>query len=162
MNKTHIKAHLAWLSAALTAQRTILSTILSRLRGFGASAEASPALHPKFMRLLTQAAHHKEKEDNILDEIEAMEKRHQALKIRKELRHAPLPPLYDHGNRGGRAITRDKLRHQPRAASSTESEHASTPNIPAQRRSSVWKWLTLFFFLTPQEKNNKRQDITPN
>ena len=160
MNKTHIKARLIWLSATLTAQRSILSTLLSRLRGFASSAETSPSLHPKFMRLLTHAAHHKNKEDDILDEIEAMEKRHQALKKRKGLRRASPSLFFDQKHREGRTSTPILLRHMSRSISPTEIETA--PDAPAQSRSGTWKWLLLFCLLTPQERNTKRQDIRPN
>ena len=160
MDKNSIKGRLRWLATALTTQRNTIADILSRLRHFGTHGGSAPALRPKFMRLLTQVAVHREKENDILDEIEAMERRHQELKRGKRLRRVPLQPFHEetHGKRGQAQQT---FLHDTSEEEFLPSFAAKPVGyIPPPRRSGLWKWLLLFYLLSPAT-NNKKQDITP-
>ena len=159
MNENNIKGRLQWLATALTTQRNNLAQVLSRLKSFGAHAGSSPAVYPKFMQLLTQVAIHREKEDSILDEIEAMEKRHQALKMRKGLRRATSQPVFEEEYKGRKSSKRYLLRRAPQEAPCPTTEGIGF--APPPQRSGLWKWLLLFYLLSANRSKN-RQDITYN
>ncbi|MFA5040343.1 MAG: hypothetical protein WC464_01745 [Bdellovibrionales bacterium] len=80
--------HLNWLSATLAAQRNNLSDLLARLRGVAFKVGDSLSIHKKFVKFIDQVAIEREKELDILYEIETVEKQHLALKKLKRLRHA--------------------------------------------------------------------------
>ena len=86
MNDSQFTGHLGWLSFTLASQRTSIANILLRLKGIGLRAGTSLALHRKFMRLLEQVAGDREKELGILNEIEAVERRHDEMRQRNLLR----------------------------------------------------------------------------
>ena len=88
MNEGLIIGRLAWLASALAVQRNNLASVLSCLKGLGIRAGTSFALHRKFMLLMEQLACDKEKELNLISEIEAVEKHHQAMKQLRLLRRA--------------------------------------------------------------------------
>jgi predicted DNA-binding ribbon-helix-helix protein len=88
MNDAQIKGRLGWLYVTLAAQRNNLTKILLRLRGIGASAGSSVALHRKFMGFLEQVANDREKELKILNEIDEVERQHENLRERRLLRTA--------------------------------------------------------------------------
>ena len=88
MNEGQISGRLSWLTATLAAGRTNISQLLSRLKGIAMSAGTNIALHRKFMRLMNQVANIREKELDILHEIETVEKRHSELRRRNLLRKA--------------------------------------------------------------------------
>ena len=162
MKTQNIKARLDWLASALTTQRALIARTLSRLRGFGAQGQANPVLHSKFMRLLTQAAFHRRKEDTILDEIEEMERRHQALTQSKGLRRATSLALFDNEYRGGRASKRHVLRHISHESSVQEEAGGGFVFAPSGQRPRIWRWLFLFYLLSPSQNNRNKQDIAPN
>ncbi len=88
MNEGQISGRLSWLTATLAAGRTNISQLLSRLKGIAMSAGTNIALHRKFMRLMNQVADIREKELDILHEIEQVEKRHSELRRHNLLRKA--------------------------------------------------------------------------
>jgi hypothetical protein len=88
MGEKQQKERLNWLSATIAAQRNNISDLLARLRGVAFRFSDSLSLHTKFMKLMDQVAVEREKELDIIYEIETVEKRHLELKKRKLLRHA--------------------------------------------------------------------------
>lgn len=105
MNDIRISGRLGWLSSALVTQRNNLSNTLLRLKDAGLRAGTSLNLHRKFMRLLEQVATDRDKELAILNEIEAIEKQHRAMKRSNLLRcvtrkHMPHAAVVDHPEDG--------------------------------------------------------------
>jgi uncharacterized protein YigA (DUF484 family) len=92
MDDSHFNGRISWLTATLETQRNNIVSILLRLKGIGARAGTSMALHRKFMRFMEQVAHERNKELDIINEIEAIEKRHFELKRRRLLRRAAKEP----------------------------------------------------------------------
>jgi hypothetical protein len=90
MNGDRQKEHLNWLHAALAAQRSNVSHFLLRLKGIASRVGENLSLNKKFMRLMDQVAADRDKELDIINKIEALEKRHHQLKKLNLLRRADL------------------------------------------------------------------------
>jgi hypothetical protein len=88
MNEQQQNERVNWLGATLAAQRGNISHLLLRLKGIAAHVGTSLSLHKKFMRLINQVADDREKELDLIKEIEAVEKHHHELKELHLLRHA--------------------------------------------------------------------------
>ena len=83
-----MNGRLSWLTDLLSGQRATLNKLLLRLKDVGARVGTSIALHHKFMRLLEQISFDREKELDLINEIEAVEKQHQQMRQAKRLRQA--------------------------------------------------------------------------
>jgi hypothetical protein len=92
--QSQINKQLSWLGLSLAAQRNNLAKTLCCLKGIGARAGTSLFLRKSFTRFLEQVAIDKQKELDLLNEIDAVEKQHDHLRQRKLLRRAQtdLPP----------------------------------------------------------------------
>ncbi len=88
MNEKQEKERVNWLRTALAEQRTNISSFLDRLRGIAVKVGDSLALHTKFLRLMDQVATDREKELDIINEIESIEKRHREMKQMRLLKRA--------------------------------------------------------------------------
>ncbi|MDD3028659.1 MAG: hypothetical protein PHS57_00035 [Alphaproteobacteria bacterium] len=80
MNDTLYNQTLHWLTSSLGIKRNCLATFCTQMTGIAMKVGTNLSLHKKFMALMGQVAQEKEKETAILDEIEAMEKRHHLLR----------------------------------------------------------------------------------
>lgn len=88
MNEKIEKERINWLGTLLGSQRTNISSLLDRLRGIAVRVGNSLPLHKKFMLFLDQVATDREKELDIINEIESIEKKHRELKQMRLLRRA--------------------------------------------------------------------------
>ena len=132
LNTRQIREYLNWISSALDAQKGKIGRLLLRLKDVGLRAGTGFALHKKFVRLLQQVAIDQEKELDILNEIEAVERRHEELRKKKLLR----------------AFNPDAPRDAP--ALMTE-----TPE-PKPKRSSLWLLVGLWaVFSSPHKKGEE-------
>jgi hypothetical protein len=80
MNKSQLSERVNWLSATLAAQRTNISGFLSRLKGIADRVGTNLSLHRKFLHLMDQVADDRQRELDIIHEIEAVENRHHNLR----------------------------------------------------------------------------------
>ncbi|MGB9153726.1 MAG: hypothetical protein WCD70_11660 [Alphaproteobacteria bacterium] len=135
MNASQLSGRLGWLASALAVQRNNLANVLSRLKGFGIYASMSFALRRKFTHLLEQVADDKEKELDILNEIEAVEKHHQAMKQMKLLRRAT-------PKRGPKPV------------------RLVDPDEKKPERNNLLTFIGLLFLFSQNNKNNKKQKLT--
>jgi len=136
MNESQINGRLAWLSSNLAAQRNNLAKILLRLKGIGLRAGTSLGLHRKFMGLLEQIAADREKEIDIINEIEAVEKQHSEMRQRKLLRYAD-PDL------------------APQTDIFVEEQREDEP-----KRISLLTLFGLIYLFSSKPINHKNQDLT--
>jgi hypothetical protein len=88
MNEQKITERLVWLGNIVAVQRNNIANLMAQMRGIGQRAGTSLAMHLKFTHLMEQISYDREKELDILHEIESVEKRHRELKERKMLRRA--------------------------------------------------------------------------
>ena len=88
MNESQIQGRLSWLGAALETRRNDIAHFLSCIKGLGVHVGTSLSLHEKFLHLMDQIAYDREKELDIIYEIETVEKRHCELKRLRLLRKA--------------------------------------------------------------------------
>jgi hypothetical protein len=79
MNMQNDAESFGWLKATLAAQRIGMHQLLSRLRQ-SVKTEGAPSIDKKFARLMDQVANEQKKEVSILNQIEAIERKHKALK----------------------------------------------------------------------------------
>jgi|GEM_PF-2786991 hypothetical protein len=80
MNERQQIEQVNWLSAKLSVQRDKLSSFLLRLKGIAVRVTSGLSLNKKFMRLMDQVAADREKEFDIIREIEDVERRHHELR----------------------------------------------------------------------------------
>ncbi|MDE1901457.1 MAG: hypothetical protein KGI37_07430 [Alphaproteobacteria bacterium] len=137
MDRLQIRApgQLSWLNAVLAARRGGLSALLLRLKDIGMRMGANTVLHKKFMALLDQVAIEREKELDILNDIEEVEKFHAQQRRNKLLRQA---------------ANDDKPR--PRAASLKMEQPEEKP-----ARGGLLKWVLLFGLLAQRPRHDKNQ-----
>lgn len=137
MDRLQIRApgQLSWLNAVLAARRGGLSALLLRLKDIGMRMGANTILHKKFMALLDQVAIEREKELDILNDIEEVEKFHAQQRRNKLLRQA----ANDDGPR-------------PKMASFKMEQPEEKP-----ARSGLLKWVLLFGLLAQRPRHDKNQ-----
>jgi hypothetical protein len=139
MNESQITGRLSWLSDLLVVRRNHLQKLFLRLRDIGVRAGNSLALHRKFIRLMEQVAFDREKELDLINEIEDVEKRHHELRKRNLLKRAD-------------------VKHAAKADPATDEENEDD----AEREDSgfsLMKILALLYFLSP--RRTKRQIEEP-
>ncbi len=132
MTETQIQGKLAWLCAGLEARRNDIARIVRLLASIGAYAATSFAVHKKFLNLMDQIAEEKEKETNILHEIETVEKHHEEMKRQRRLRRAD-PDLI-----------------------ASESFRLMEAEEEAPRRSGFWGLVILFLFFSAGARQNPK------
>ena len=93
MNKDQISGRLSWLADALAVRRNDIASAFLRLKGLGVQVRNSLSFPRHFVSLMEQIAADREKELDILHEIETIEKKHDELKTNKLLRTASPAPL---------------------------------------------------------------------
>jgi hypothetical protein len=141
MNDSQLQGRIGWLSVILGGNRARLTDLLRRLRGVAASAGASLGLHKKFIHLLEQIQVEREKELDLIDEIEAVEKQHELRRKNKLLRQV---------SREGKCEA-EQAGLRPRSkALEAEKEPSRTP---------AWKIIALFLLFSNFGKNNKNQQL---
>ena len=91
MTYTNIAQSSAWYAAKLAGTRYQIEDLLRRLKGFGCRNAIKPLLFGKFLRLLDDVAAQKHDEIRLIEQIEAIECRHQALRKNRCLRVAKKP-----------------------------------------------------------------------
>ena len=79
---------LSWLGDLLTGKRLMIDRLFLRLRAFGESVGNSLGWHTKVAHLWEQIACEREKELDLIFEIETIEKRHREMKQLKLLKQA--------------------------------------------------------------------------
>jgi len=88
MNEKGIKSYLTWLGDNLMVRRRSVLSMLDRLRDVCMKAGSHLYLYKKFMKLLEQISGEREKEIYLIDEIQAVEKKHAEMRKQKKLRRA--------------------------------------------------------------------------
>src|ERR1700760_2914828 len=88
MNSKQASERIGWLGEQLATQRNNMAKILLRLRDIGVRAGVSLGLHRKFMQLMEQIACERDRELDLINEIEQVEKRHREMKQANKLRRA--------------------------------------------------------------------------
>lgn len=127
MNEKGIKGYIAWLGDNLLARRHSLAALLERMRDVCMHAASNLSLYKKFMKLLEQVAGDREKEIFLIDEIEAVERRHAEMRKMKLLRRAQV--------------------------SSSDKDAAHQNDQPEQpQRSGIWKLIGMFYLLSLSSK----------
>jgi len=127
-----------WLSVTLEAQRNNLAVFLQRLKGVAAHVKGSLSLNKKFMRLMNQVADEREKEIGIINEIEAIENRHHALRKLHMLRQA---------DKIAEEKSKRRLKKQEEGLSVEEEKEEEGPH-----RMSFAEIIAIFWLLTSGKK----------
>ncbi len=85
-----LRYHLNWLETALQGKKRALGSILDRLRVAALGQSASPAMHYHFTSLLSEAVMLRDEENEIINRIEAVERRHHDMQDMHRLKLAPV------------------------------------------------------------------------
>ncbi|MDR3423578.1 MAG: hypothetical protein P4M13_00655 [Alphaproteobacteria bacterium] len=139
MNEGQINGVLSWLGDILLARRNHMTKLLLRLRDIGARAGNSLALHRKFLRLMEQVAFDREKEMDIIHEIESVEKRHREMRERKLLRQAD-------------------VRLAPKASPCPDTRPDEEDDEDEPSRFSLWKIFGLLFLFSSRPTKPKDEE----
>ena len=137
MNERILIEKKSWLEKILASQRNNLAGVLHRVKALGLRMGNSLALHRKFEHLMTQVAFDREKELDLINEIEAIEKKHLLLKERQMLRRADA----------------DKA---PRPANDALLEQSEEK----PKRGSLLGLVSILALLSPLRLKHKNQDLT--
>ncbi|MDR3448519.1 MAG: hypothetical protein P4M15_02000 [Alphaproteobacteria bacterium] len=135
MNDKLYNARRSWMDDVLRASRNDIADLFLRLKDIGMRAGNNFALHLKFMKMMEQVAFEREKERDIIHEIEQMEKRHRLMRQCNRLRRAGDQPRRD----------------PPRLVQIEEK--------PAKRK-SLWGLIGLLYVLSQKPINHKNQSLT--
>jgi hypothetical protein len=135
MNHIQASDRAGWLGIALAAQRDTLSKILFRLKEIGVRAGTSLGLHRKFMQLMEQIAYDRQKELDLINEIESVEKHHLEMKQNNKLRRAGDKPVQT------TAFTKKQEDKEP-------------------KRASLLTILGILWLFSAKPINHKKQELT--
>ncbi len=131
MNEAQIQGRLSWLYQGMEARRNDIARLLRQAAGVCAFIATNFSIHKKFLELMDQIAEEKEKEYEILHEIETVEKNHAEMKRGNRLRQAD-----------------PALAEKPSDAAMFEEEEKP-------KRSNFLKILLLFLFFSPTDQGPK-------
>lgn len=136
---------LSWLSATLSMHRKHIRGLLSRLKSVAVRMGDGLVLHKKFLHLIDQISDEREKEIDILREIETVEKRHLALK-KKNLLRREAQKAKEH---------RKRLDKKAKEDSDWDDEMRAREEVP--HRSNFFDYLLLFLLLSSKkDKSDSR------
>ena len=135
MSKPNESGRLAWLKAALGAQKHKIVSLLGRLSDFAASVSGKPKVFNKFLFMMNEVAVARDHEVEILSEIEAVEKKHHLLREHGSLKHIEDVDLL-----------------------SSEVDDFDRDLKPPER--DVFWLLAFWYLLTRQKINQKKQGLT--
>ena len=135
MNEKLLGEKISWLGDKLIGKRDILSRMLSRLRAFGESVGGNLGWHKKLSCLMEQIADEREKEVDLIYEIDKMEKRHREMKRARLLKQAD-------------ASLADRV--EKRDAAPMKCEEKEEPEVPL-----LVKLMGLWYFFSPPCSSNR-------
>jgi hypothetical protein len=150
----------AWLSARLGTHTHRIMSLLGRLGDLGVIQMLKPALFQKFLNLMEQISAEKDKESDVISEIEAIERKHRNFRKEGRLQYSDRShkaPMYKCGDD---AHSHDEEGHY--LARSDLSDDLCDQS--AKRNAYGWLWFLLFWMQPAKSKNNNQTDqlIAPN
>lgn len=132
MNEAQTQGRLSWLYQGMEARRNDIARLLRRAAGVCAFIATNFSVHKKFLELMDQVAEEKEKEYEILHEIETVEKHHEEMKLGNRLRQA-----------------------DPSLAAKKKAPNAVYVEEEKPKRSNFLKFLFLLFFFSSGDQGPK-------
>ena len=153
----HIEtSRVAWLSARLSTHTHRIMSLLGRLGDIGVMQKLKPALFHKFLNLMGQIAAEKDKEANVISEIEAIERKHRTFRKEGRLHHldSKSKELQAYDGDKDNVLTQDEHdQYLMRSDLTTGNEDQST-----KRSDYCWLWFLAFWFQTAANKNENQND----
>lgn len=153
-------SRVAWLSARLGTHTHRIMSLLGRLGDLGVMQMLKPALFQKFLNLMEQIAAEKDKESDVISEIEAIERKHRTFRKEGRLQYSDRShkaPVYDCED--GAHFLNEEDHYLAR---SDVKDDLGDQN--AKRNAYGWLWFLLFWMQPANSKNNNQTDqlIAPN
>ncbi len=92
MSIANDSGRISWLAAAWGAQKAKVMSLLGRLGDLGSREDMKPNVFAKFLHILGQIANERDKEVDILSEIEAIERKHRIQREHGALKRVEAEP----------------------------------------------------------------------
>ncbi|MFY9288551.1 MAG: hypothetical protein WAO98_08635 [Alphaproteobacteria bacterium] len=142
----------SWLMAAWSDQRRKIASLLARLGDLGTPGGMTPKIFHKFLHMLSQVAAEKEHEMHLIDEIEAIERKHRFMRKvgwLKRIGPKPIAPEYEKTEKCEWDDERKPVEQLREAAyrDGFDSDNACYSPPAARPKEGKLGWLLLFAYM---------------